>query len=358
MPEIDLKATAQKRPIGKRVALALATALLALATALSMAVSVEAAGASAVIVMYHRFGEPAHPSTNITVEQVDAHIAELITGGYSVLPMPEIVARVASGEMLPDRTVGITIDDAYRSVFFVAWPRFRAADLPFTVFISTTPLDQGLSNYMSWDQVRVLAASGVTIGHHTATHLHMAAATFDRNRREIEGAFQRYEKELNLRPTLFAYPYGETSKALSEFVESVGFKAAFGQHSGVIGSIGDMFYLPRFAMNEKYGSIERFRLAVNALPLPVTDVTPVDHLITSPNPPAMGFTVKDGIAGLDRLACFASQEGRATLERLGPTRIEIRVKQPFPKGRSRVNCTLRTKQGRWRWLGWQYYRAP
>ena len=351
MPERDSKTIVQQRPNGKWM-------VLALVVALSMTVSLEAAGESAAIVMYHRFNETAYPSTNITVEQLDAHIAELLTGPYSVLPLPKIIARIASGETLPDRTIGITIDDAYRSVFSVAWPKFRAAGLPFTVFISTAPLDQGLSSHMSWDQVRVLAASGVTIGHHTVTHLHMAAATPERNWREIKDAFLRFQKELNFRPTLFAYPYGENSKALSKSIELGGFKAAFGQHSGVIGSIDDMFYLPRFAMNEKYGSIERFRLAVNALPLPVTDVTPVDPMITSPNPPAMGFTVKDGISGLDRLACFASQEGRTTLERLGPTRIEIRVKEPFPEGRSRVNCTLRTKNGRWRWLGWQYYRAP
>ncbi|HLT76966.1 MAG TPA: chitin deacetylase, partial [Ferrovibrio sp.] len=41
----------------------------------------------AAILMYHRFGEDSVPSTNIRLEQFDAHIAELTAGRYSVLPL-------------------------------------------------------------------------------------------------------------------------------------------------------------------------------------------------------------------------------------------------------------------------------
>ena len=55
-------------------------------------------------------------------------------------------------------------------------------------------------------------------------------------------------------------------------------------HRGVIGRAANYFYLPRFSMNEKYGDLRRFRLAINALPLPVSDVTPSDPMITAVNP--------------------------------------------------------------------------
>ena len=68
---------------------------------------------SAVILMYHRFGESAHPSTNIRLDQFDAHLEELQSGGYTVLSVREILAILQAGQALPERTVGITIDDAY-----------------------------------------------------------------------------------------------------------------------------------------------------------------------------------------------------------------------------------------------------
>ena len=106
-------------------------------------------------------------------------------------------------------------------------------------------------------------------------------------------------------------------------------------------------------MNEAFGSVDRFRLAASALPLPVSELTPEDPLLTV-NPPALGFTVSDEVGDLSRLACFASGQGRAALERIDERRIEVRLRDPFPPGRARVNCTLPAAEGRWRWFGVQF----
>jgi hypothetical protein len=206
---------------------------------------------------------------------------------------------------------------------------------------------------MTWDQVRELAEAGVTIGSQTASHLHMPAADAERNRTELARSNARFERVLGYRPDLFAYPYGEASLAVAEIVAEAGFVAAFGQHSGALGTSDDPYFLPRFAINERYGDIKRFRLVANTLPLPVSEVTPADPLIAGENPPAIGFTVAEGITGLGRLSCFISPE-KATIERLGESRVEVRVVTPFPKGRTRLNCTLPTREGRWRWYGRQF----
>ncbi len=313
----------------------------------------------AVIIMYHRFGESDFPSTNIRLKQFESHLAELTDGGYRVLPLPEIVRALKEGTPLPDRTVGISVDDAYLSVYEEAWPRLKKAGFPFTLFVATGNVDRGVRGIMSWDQIREMRDGGVTIGHHTVNHSHMAAADPARNAREVDDATARYEAELGTRPTLFAYPYGEASAKVEALVKSRGFEAAFGQHSGVAHRSLGLFNLPRFALNENFGGIDRFRLAVNALALNVSDLTPADPLVARNNPPAMGFTlVPPGPKGIDRLSCFASHEGRAQVENLGNVRIEVRVTKPFPQGRTRINCTLPGPDGRWFWLGRQFYVAP
>ena len=75
----------------------------------------------AVILMYHRFGEDRLPSTNIRLDQFDAHLEKLSSGNYSVWPLAKIVDHLQKDMPLPDRTVAITIDDAYLSVFTEAW---------------------------------------------------------------------------------------------------------------------------------------------------------------------------------------------------------------------------------------------
>ena len=97
----------------------------------------------AAVLMYHRFGEDKYPSTNIRLDQFDAHLEKLASGDYTVLPLDKIIRHIQDGTELPDRTVAITIDDAYLSVFTEAWPRLKAKGFPFTVFVATDPIDNG-----------------------------------------------------------------------------------------------------------------------------------------------------------------------------------------------------------------------
>lgn len=332
--------------------------LFFLIAAILISISAPAAAAdSAVFLVYHRFGEDSYPSTNVRIEQFEAHIRELVQGPYNVMPVGDILDALRNGRELPDRTVGITVDDAYLSVYTEAWPRLKAAGLPFTLFVATDALDEGHAGMLDWSQIREMHRAGVEIGAHTSSHLHMADSAAEKNRAEIEQSLKRFEEELGERPSLFAYPYGEAGSTEQTIVREFGFAAAFGQHSGVAYSGSDMTYLPRFALNENYSEQSDFRLRINALPLPVTDVLPADNVVQGNNPPSVGFSVADRVGSLANLACYHSQFGRVETEILGTHRVEVRFPEPFAAGRSRLNCTLPAGNARWRWFGLQYY-AP
>ena len=328
----------------------LAALVLGLALTLPAAAPARAAD-SAVVVTYHRFGEDSYPTTNIGLVQFEQHLAHLKAGGYSVLPVFHIIAALRAGVPLPDRTVGITIDDAYVSVYDEAWPRLAEAGFPFTLFVATDAVDADRVGIMNWDQLRELAAAGVTIGNHGASQSHLWRGDPGSVREDIARAEHRFEQELGLKPSLFAYPYGEFDLPTRQVVHDFGFEAAFGQHSGTIHPAADFHGLPRFGLNQRYGGIDRFSLVVDTLPLIVTDITPADPLIASPNPPAFGFTVTEHLNEVGALACFASHQGETRIEHLGSSRIEVRLDEPLPSGRSRINCTMPAGDGRWRWFG-------
>ena len=330
--------------------------LAAIAGAGSSGALAQSAGtgpSGAVILMYHRFGEDAYPSTSIRLAQFEEHIAKLTSGAYHVMALEEVAAALRDGTPLPDRTVVITIDDAYRSIYTEAFPRLQAAGLPFTVFVNTDSVGQ-VPGALTWDELRAMEEAGVAIGAHSASHAHMAAQDRGAMEEDLARMTAAFLAELGHVPALFAYPYGEYSAELVAMVEDAGYVAAFGQHSGVATAGSDMFTLPRFALNERYGAPDRFATIVDALPLEVTDALPSDMLIQpgsgTANPPAIGFTVGESAGRLDRLACFASHDDGLSLELLG-RRVEVRLAQPFPPGRSRLNCTLPTADGRFRWYG-------
>ncbi|SCA56329.1 Predicted xylanase/chitin deacetylase [Candidatus Terasakiella magnetica] len=314
---------------------------------------------SASVVMYHRFGESDYPATNITMEQFETHINEIKTGGYEVLPLPELVEKLKFGQPLADKTLSITIDDGYASIYEKAYPKFKEAGIPFTIFISTDAIDRGYARHLNWKQIKEMAADPlVYIGAHTASHMHMAAASQSRIGDEMQRSLKRFDEKIGYRPEIFAYPYGEASLKAMSVVRGFGMKAAFGQHSGAVGSGDDLYYLPRFALNEKYGDIKRFQMVSKAKSLHVSELGPKDMTIAKRNPPMIGFTVAEEVGSLDPLACFAAHEGKVRVERLWERRVEVRMEKPLPVGRTRLNCTMPAGDGRWRWFGRLFYVAP
>jgi len=325
---------------------------LAMAGAVLLTSQMAIAADHAVILMYHRFGEDAIPSTNIRLEQFDRHLEILTNGGYTVWPLGKIVTHMQTNQPLPDRTVGISVDDAYLSVYTEAWPRLKEKGLPFTLFVATDPVDRDQRGYMSWAQIRELQNAGVEIGSQTASHPHMYRLDAAENAAELAKSNDRFLAEIGIRPRLFAYPYGEYSLAVMAAVKAAGFTAAFGQNSGVAHGYDGFFELPRFAMNEQYGTEERLRLAINGLPLKVSQILPEDVLIDQ-NPPAFGFTLAPDLTEAQQLNCFNTTYNSLDITRFGQ-RVEVRFPGPLPAGRARVNCTMPATDGRWRWFGKQF----
>jgi peptidoglycan/xylan/chitin deacetylase (PgdA/CDA1 family) len=209
---------------------------------------------SAVIFAYQHFGDDPDPSSTIALDQFAAHLRELRSGDYVVLPVPEIVAALRDGKPLPDHTIGITIDDAHASVYTYAWPRLRAAGLPFTLFVSTDTVESGGSR-MTWSQIRELAAGGVTIANQTASYPRMISQDRAYNIGQILRAQEQLTTMLGEAPRLFAYPYGEYTTALRDLVAGMGFIAAFGMQSGVAHAQADLYALPRFPLSDAFGTI-------------------------------------------------------------------------------------------------------
>ena len=309
----------------------------------------------ASVLMYHRFGEDKYPSTNIKPNQFLEHVDELSKSKYNVINIEDALKAIENIKLIKDRSVVITIDDAYSSVYKYAWPILKKYNLPFTLFVSTDVIDNKISGYMTWEEIRILRDNGVTIGSQTKSHAHMHKLTEDQIIDELTKSNNRFVKEIGSKPKVFAYPYGEYDLRVLKEVKKYGFIAAFGQHSGVAHQSSGLFELPRFAMNENYGNMKRFKLAVNALPMPISDLYPKDPVINK-NPPNYGFTLSAKIKPQNRLSCFAFATNNIKLEtkRLGKNRIEVRLEKPFPKGRGRINCTMAADNNRWRWLGRQF----
>ena len=308
----------------------------------------------AVVLMYHRFDESKYPSTNIQSEQFIAQLDFLEKNDFRVWSLQKIIHYLQSQIPIPDKTVGISIDDAYISVYQVAFPILKKRNLPFTVFVATEPVDNKNPGYMSWDHLREMMKAGVSIGNHSRTHLHFVNQKKNESKKDwlqrIENdvlyASRRIDEELGIKANYFAYPYGEYNLTIAALMENLGF-VSFGQHSGAIGERNNMNFLPRYPLSESFADLNNFKDKVLSLPLPVLAINPLE-VVTQSTKPLLRMELDTSIAKVRDLRCYAAGQGLLNMDWKENGLVLIQATKPFLTRRSRYNCTL-PMQGRYYW---------
>ncbi len=92
------------------------------------------------------------------------------------------------------------------------------------------PADAFARLCLSWDQVRRMAAAGITFGAHTQNHPILTRISLEEAEKEIRGSQARIVNETGQPVTAFAYPNGQAADfnpALQEILQRAGFNAAF-----------------------------------------------------------------------------------------------------------------------------------
>ena len=308
--------------------------------------------------MYHRFDENKYPSTNIRMNAFKKQL-EMIENENIVFVNPKKFED-SLNSLKNKRKLLLTIDDAFSSFYENAWPILKEKKIPFILFVSTREV--GAFNYMNWDQIKELNKEDfVEIGNHSHSHEYLVDEDSSLIKKDITKSIKIFNNQLGKNSYFFSYPFGEYSLEFKKIIKNLGFKYAFGQHSGVIDETKDFFELPRFPINEKYGDLKRFKTLMKTLPFKYKNIFPAEkYLINSKNPPKVKVEFIKNVKNIRQISCY-SNEGdtwrMSNINIIDEKNIEIILKEKFIGERGRINCSLREKEGFWRWLGIQFVIA-
>ncbi len=241
------------------------------------------AGSDATILIYHRFGDGRYPTTNVSTEAFSEQMDFLRDNGYTVIPLGDLISLLKNQVEIPVKTVVITIDDAYSTVYANAWPILKKHGYPFTVFVYTKGVDQNYGDYMNWTQLRELKELGVDFQDHSFAHKHLAFRQENMDeigyRAWISGDLVKsmalFSRELGDTPRFFALPYGEYNQLVIEEAKALGYEAVLNQDPGAVSSNSDLYYLPRQPiLGDEWASMAHFEKILRLADFPVTDLTP------------------------------------------------------------------------------------
>ena len=308
-----------------------------------------------ISLMYHRFEENKYPSTNIRIDDFEKHIKILQENNIRFINPKNFENEIKNNKK--QRKILLTIDDGFSSFYQNAWPLLKKEKIPFILFVSTREV--GAFNYMTWDQIREISKEDfVEIGNHSHTHEYLVDESKDLILDDIKKSISIFKDQLGKNSEFFSYPFGEYSLEFKKLIKSLGFKYAFGQHSGVIDETKDFYELPRFPINEKYGEIKRFNSLTKTLPFKYKEIIPNEkYLLKNKNPPKVKIQFYEGIKNLKSLGCYSNEGDRwrqSNIKFENDLTLLINISEKFLGERGRINCSLRDPSGFWRWLGIQF----
>ncbi|MDX1626213.1 MAG: polysaccharide deacetylase family protein [Wenzhouxiangellaceae bacterium] len=313
-----------------------------------------------VAFLYHHVSAETPPSTSVTPETFASHLEWLADHDYRVWELQRLLRAVLDGaEPVPERVVAITFDDAWVSVFEKAAPLLEERNWPYTIFVNSDAVDEGLEPAMSWDQLRALAERGAAIENHGASHAYLARrpadvdeqAWHERIRADVERGHERLAEEIGVAPSLFAYPYGEADETVAAIVgEHYAF--ALEQRSGAIGPGSDPLRLPRYPMATAFASLDRLATAASSLPMAVRSVElRPRNRPAGASPESLRLEFSGEVpAGL---ACFTAG-GRSLDVAVQGKAAVVDADGVGRPGRNKINCTAPAGEGRYRWFSWQW----
>jgi len=314
-----------------------------------------------VILVYHHVATDTPYSTSISPQYFRQHMTYLKVNDFNVMPLTDMVDALRQGRQVPEKSVAITFDDGYASVYSNAYPLLRAMGYSFTVFINTLPIDQYQPGYMNWAQLREMSDSGVLLGNHTKDHPYLltqlegetAAEHLQRLGNDFLLAEARIKTQTGQSNRLLAYPYGEYDTAIKSLVAELGF-TGFGQNSGAIARWSDFQALPRFPLAGDYADLDTASVKFSTRAFRITEQQP-ESPVTGDLSPTLHLRFEKGDYDLDSLQCFAAGQPVAIewLDRSAGL-IKINPSRVFTTRRWLYTCTAPVSNSR----DYYWYSAP
>jgi peptidoglycan/xylan/chitin deacetylase (PgdA/CDA1 family) len=226
-------------------------------------------GVRVAVLGYHDFSTTLKETEmRINTQKFRAQMQYLKDQGLSVISMADFTAWKQGKKAIPPRSVVITIDDGWSSVYTDAYPILKEFRYPFTIFLYTKYIDvKGRS--MSLAMIKEMQKNGATIGNHSMSHPYPATVKSQQQKgpksfaayleREMGESKTFLEKAFGQKVNTYCYPGGFHTEEMFVIGQQHQYDHMFTVLPGKIKRDTDDRALPRYVVLGTYDRI--FELA-------------------------------------------------------------------------------------------------
>ena len=303
---------------------------------------------SAIVLMYHRFEDQRFPSTSISSKNFQDQIRYLKENNFNILPISDLVLFFNKNYDIPDKSVFITIDDGYKSFYEHAFPILKKHKVPFSLFLSTKFVsNEKKSDFMSWKMIEELSKNKGQILNHTDSHPKLLELQINEVEKEFNLAEKKIISKIGGLQRVVSYPYGESNFQIQKLVKEMGYDIGFAQHSSPVHLNENKLALPRFAINDEFGSLKRFIQIVNSKALIVYDLK-----VIKDNSNLEKFEISFSTNKTENsINCYINNSAVLKKKIINKKIVNLKISNLKKSKRYRLNCTYFDEKRNLFWYG-------
>ena len=210
-------------------------------------------GTSGIVILeYHRISDSISPEDvhSIYPEEFHFQIEYLVTNGYKIVSLPEVVHLLSNGYNKREKIIALTFDDGHKDNIQYAYPILKKFNVKATMFVlsdyvgkkgwldekgnlNTEKVKRGQWwDLLSWDELAEIR-DHFWIEAHGKSHRYMSTLAKHELREELLDPISVIKETLNIQSTVFCYPFGDYNNEVVEQTKLLGYAGACSTHKGV-----------------------------------------------------------------------------------------------------------------------------
>jgi len=168
---------------------------------------------------------------------------------YRLISLSQYLDARRENRRLPHHSAVLTFDDGFADFYSVVAPELNRRKIPATVFVITDRASgrfvQNGESFLTWDQIRELAAKGMEIGSHSCSHPRLTDLSVDEITRELGDSREALATCVGHSRIPLSYPFGQMSGGVDGQAEALGYTCAIANDAGPNSDTRNLYELSR-----------------------------------------------------------------------------------------------------------------
>jgi peptidoglycan/xylan/chitin deacetylase (PgdA/CDA1 family) len=161
-----------------------------------------------------------NPAYNTEIDVFRRQMAWLFANNVKTPTIDDLLSQKSPSE---ERAICLTFDDGWLGNYLHAYPILKEYEFKATFFIATDLI--GKPFYMTWEDIKEIAASGMSIQSHTVTHRPLAHMGGERVLFELSESKRVIEERLGQEVRHLSLPHGIKDERIWNLAQGIGYKS-------------------------------------------------------------------------------------------------------------------------------------